>query len=303
MRRLEPIAVVLFLLVSWQAGADHAAQAQLEAGSGAVVRVYRTVGPEAGRRTLKAYVFAPAGRKDRGAPPAAAVLLFHGGGWSAGGADWTFPAAEHFAALGMVAISVEYRLSEGEVTPIEALSDVCAAFRWAREEASTLGLDPRRVAGYGVSAGGHLVASTVTVGCPPGGAQSARSVPDALLLLSPAVDVAGDGWFGKLLHGRAAAAAYSPVEHVRKGVPPAFVVQGAADTLTPPAGARRFCAALQSAGAVCQLELFAGLGHLLTRDLADQESHYDPDPAARAEAAARQDLFLRKLGYVREPGR
>ena len=38
----------------------------------------------------------------------------------------------------MVAIPVEYRLSLGDVTPIDALEDVCAAFRWAR-----LQLDPQ----------------------------------------------------------------------------------------------------------------------------------------------------------------
>ena len=35
---------------------------------------------------------------------------------------------QRFADLGLVAIAVEYRLSEGEVTPIEAVDDACAAF-------------------------------------------------------------------------------------------------------------------------------------------------------------------------------
>ena len=79
----------------------------------------------------------------------------------------------------MVAISVEYRLSQGSVTPIEALSDTFAAFRWARQHAAELNLDPKRVAGYGVSAGGHLVAAAATIGSSSEGADAR---PDALLL-------------------------------------------------------------------------------------------------------------------------
>src|SRR4029079_18179223 len=128
-----------------------------------------------------------------------AILLFHGGGWNAGSAEWTFDAARRFAALGIVAISVEYRLSEGKITPIEALDDTCAAFRWARKHAADLSIDPNRVAGYGVSAGGQLVAAAATIGCPSNGDVHISSRPDALLLWSPAVDVTADAHFRRLL--------------------------------------------------------------------------------------------------------
>jgi acetyl esterase len=101
------------------------------------VQTYREVDGQA----LQAYIFSPTVRgPDAG--PVSAILLFHGGGWSIGTPEWTFEAAQRFAAHGMVAIPIQYRLSEGDVTPIEALSDVCAAFRWAREHADNLGLDP-----------------------------------------------------------------------------------------------------------------------------------------------------------------
>jgi acetyl esterase/lipase len=195
---------------------------------------------EVGGRMLSVHVFSPANgpRVDR---PASAILLFHGGGWSAGAPEWTFTAARRFAAWGMVAIAVQYRLSEGEVTPIEALADICAAFRWARRHAGELRLDPNRVAGYSVSAGGHLVTSSVTVGCPKEDGTTARAEPDALLLWSPALDVARDGWFERKLQGRAVPAAYSPLEHVRATTPPTSIVQGGADTLTPLSGAKRYC--------------------------------------------------------------
>src|SRR6187551_538103 len=99
--------------------------------------IYRTIDGV----PLRAFVFKPAmPRQSAGAP---AILLFHGGGWVAGAPDWTFASAQRYAALGMVAISVEYRLSRDGVTPIEALEDVCGSFRWARAQAQALALDPR----------------------------------------------------------------------------------------------------------------------------------------------------------------
>ena len=267
--------------------------AQEAPAPGPTARAYR----EAGGQRLVAHVFSPPTAPDGG--PAAAVLLFHGGGWSVGRPEWTFDAARRFADHGLVAVPVQYRLSEGDATPIEALADVCAAFRWAREHADDLGLDPDRAAGYGVSAGGHLVASAATVGCPQEGPSSARSEPDALLLWSPALDMARDGWFERKLQGRATAAAYSPVEHVRASTPPTSIVQGDADTLTPLSGAERFCARSTELGGTCELNVYEGVGHVLTRNLEYQEGDFDPDPEAVAAGVAAHLRFLRGQGFAR----
>jgi acetyl esterase len=77
--------------------------------------IYREIGGQA----LPAYVFFPGGERNR--TPTSAILLFHGGGWSVGSADWTFASARRFAGLGMVAISIEYRLSQGDITQMSLL--------------------------------------------------------------------------------------------------------------------------------------------------------------------------------------
>jgi acetyl esterase/lipase len=254
--------------------------------------VYR----EIAGRALKAYVFVPTGKSDAKQTPA--ILLFHGGGWSAGSAEWTFDSARRFAAWGLVAISIEYRLSQGSVTPIDALDDTCAAFRWARQHADELSLDPKRVAGYGVSAGGHLLAAAATVGCPTNSGSSAPSEPDALLLWSPALDVTADGWFRKLLQGRARPTDYSPADHAGPTTPPTSIVHGAKDTLTPLSGVKRFCDRMTQAGGICELNVYEGVGHLLTRNLANQESDFDPDPKARADGITKQERFLSERGYI-----
>lgn len=242
---------------------------------------------------LKAYVFHPTAAIRAGGAPA--IVLLHGGGWVAGAPDWTFASARRHAAQGLVAVSVQYRLSNERVTPIDALVDVCAAFRWVRAEAAALGVHPRRVAASGVSAGGHLAAAAATLGCGHAEGEYGIGGPDALVLWSPALDVSGDGHFRRLLRGRAQVAAYSPVEHVRSRMPPTHIVIGDRDTLTPPAGARRFCDRVVAGGGVCEFAVYPGVGHLLTRNLANQESDFNPDPAAREDGEARQRAFLSAL--------
>lgn len=291
------VALLLSAAVFWRCDAtlNRASGRAQEPAPEPRVAIYR----EVDERRLQAYIFEPATKAPRDGR--SAVLLFHGGGWSVGEPEWTFYAARSFANAGMVAIPIQYRLSQDQVTPIEALADVCAAFRWARVNAADLGIDPTRVAGYGVSAGGHLVASAATVGCPDE-ASAARSSPDALLLLSPALDLSGDRWFEQKLLGRAAAVAYSPADHVRSGTPPTNIVIGEKDTLTPVTGAKRYCDRLVELRGDCQLQVFPGLGHLLTRNLANQESDFDPDPKAREKGFQSHLRLLEKLRFI-EPRR
>jgi acetyl esterase/lipase len=78
-------------------------------------------------------------------------------------------------------------------------------------------------------------------------------------------------------------------------MPPVHVVHGERDTLTPLAGARRFCDRVVAGGGTCELVVYPGVGHLLTRNLANQESDFDPDPVARDDGNARQRAFVASL--------
>ncbi len=272
---------------------DSESAASSEALQQPLVHIYR----EAGHRRLKAHVFLP--ETESGDERNSAVLLFHGGGWHVGDPEWTFEAARRFASWGMVAVSLEYRLSDEDITPIDALTDACAAFVWVREHAADLTVDPERVAGYGLSAGGHLVAATATVGCPSEFSRTGLAEPDLLLLWSPALDTTIDPWFNRLLKGKADAEAYSPVHHVRVSTPPTSIVQGAEDTLTPVKGASLFCDRVIEVDGTCELNLFEGVGHLLTRNLENQESDFDPDPAAVQDGISRHRQFLLDWGFIR----
>jgi acetyl esterase len=254
------------------------------------IETYKRVG----QLELKAHVFetqAPPQDKTRGA-----VVLFHGGGWSAGGPEWVYASARRYAALGMVAVAIQYRLSDQKsVTPLEAMDDARDAMRWVRSNARTLRIDPDRIAGYGVSAGGQLVASTAWAGREKDGIDAA---PNALLLYSPAVSVSDSGWVRRLLLGRAAPESISPDKVANATFPPTLINQGEEDTLTTLPGAQGFCARVKQAGTKCEVRTHAGLGHLLTRNLSDQEDNYDADPAARADARFAEERYLAALGFI-----
>jgi acetyl esterase/lipase len=242
---------------------------------------------------LRVHVFTPDGPATAKRP---AIVLFHGGGWAMGEPAWTFPRARHFAEHGMVAVAAQYRLSDQkEVTPHEAMADARAAIRWVRAQAGSLGVDPNRIAAYGWSAGGHLAACAAIFGADEGGL---RASPDALVLVSPAVSVGADGWVQRLLMGRGTARDVSPDEHVRKGLPPTLILQGDVDTVTPLAGARRFCERMRAAGNRCDLQVYEGFGHLFTPAGTPDDGMPQPDPATSADASKRADRFLASLGFL-----
>jgi acetyl esterase/lipase len=140
-----------------------------------------------------------------------------------------------------------------------------------------------------------LLALAATVGC---GANQKK--PDAMLLWSPALDMTKDRWFVSLLKGRGKVEDVSPVEHVNQTTPPTCIIQGSEDTLTPLSGAQRFHDALIAAGGTCELNVYQGVGHLLTRNLANQESDFDPDPEKRAQGTEAQRRFLVRHGFIKD---
>jgi acetyl esterase/lipase len=121
---------------------------------------------DSGRPPLR--IYHPHDRSSGGA-----LLWMHGGGFALGNAAlddrFCVSAAQ---ALGIVVVSVEYRLAPEHPFPAP-LDDCYAASRWLQDNAPSLGIDPKRIAIGGQSAGGALAASLVQLVHDAGGNKAA----------------------------------------------------------------------------------------------------------------------------------
>jgi acetyl esterase/lipase len=252
---------------------------------------YKTIGTD----SLKAYVFFPKDIADNDIRPTIAV--FHGGGWAMGEPSWGFGHAMKYAKLGMVAISVEYRISDKEsITPIDAMEDTKDFFIWARENATKLKLNKDSIAAFGWSAGGHLVTSAA-VFTKYTSDSSISSKPNVLVLQSPAVSTLNDGWFKQLLLDKGDPIDYSPAQHIDKGMPPTIIVIGRDDSVTPLKYSELFRDEMIKNGNSCELHIYDNVGHLFT-PLPDN-GWPKPDKEVSEKAFNQVDLFLKGLGYIK----
>jgi acetyl esterase len=101
-------------------------------------------------------IYTPAGAGDG---PLPCVVYFHGGGWVLGDVDGLDSTCRILAnRSGYKVVSVVYRLSPEHKFPAP-LDDCFAATKWVAENASSIGVDPDRLAVGGDSAGGNLSAA------------------------------------------------------------------------------------------------------------------------------------------------
>ena len=191
-----------------------------------------------GNTDLKLDIYRPpAGTEKR-----MATIHIHGGGFSAGSKDTLTDRVAPFAALGYVAIPVQYRLV-GEAKWPAQIEDVKAAIRWTRANAKTLGIDPERIAVVGYSAGGQLALFAAGTGNRPefegkNGTPGAGTQVAACCAYYPSTDVRprGDGTANNLLPAgsdEAAHRAASPLTYIAAGFPPTVIFHGTADVTIP----------------------------------------------------------------------
>ena len=86
-----------------------------------------------------------------------AILIIHGGGWSAGSKNDAVyrMLMMDYAMKGYVVANMNYRLTQEAPLPA-CIEDVRCAIRWMKAHATELGIDPRHIGTFGHSAGGHL---------------------------------------------------------------------------------------------------------------------------------------------------
>jgi acetyl esterase/lipase len=209
---------------------------------------------------LKLDVYKPA---NRGPEPSVAIILIHGGGWTAFDKSTMRDMGRFLARFGFVAFSIDYRLFQGSQNLWPAqLDDAQRAVRWVRANADRYGINPNAVGAFGHSAGAQIAALL--------GMEDTRDNSDpALAKYSSRVDAVVDQsgptdftterdptgeeflaqFFGGDLSGHEAVwRDASPVFHVAKDNAPFLIVHGTQDQEVPIAQAEELYAKLQAAG-------------------------------------------------------
>jgi acetyl esterase/lipase len=210
--------------------------------------------------TLDLDVFEPSGSEAQARP---AVILIHGGGWSAFDKSTMRGMGGFLSRSGFVAFSVDYRLyTAGQNRWPAQLDDVQRAVRWVRAHASKYGVDPDRMGAFGHSAGAQLAALL--------GMEDTRDNSDPALAkyssrVQAVVDVSGPSDFttnhdpdGDAFLTSFLGASYtkdpeiwreaSPVFHVSRKDAPFLIVHGTRDEDVPIAQAQELYDKLKSAG-------------------------------------------------------
>jgi acetyl esterase/lipase len=225
---------------------------------------------ERGSGPLKADIFVPAGDG-----PFPAVLVVHGGAWMSGNKGRMTGIATALAEHGYTACAINYRLAPKDPFPAQ-IEDCKAAIRFLRKNAATYKIDPGRIAGFGYSAGAHLVAllgvTDPTAGLEgadvPAGSESTRiqavvagGAPCEFRVL-PADNQRLAYWLGGTRAEKPQAYELaSPLRFVSKDDPPFFFFHGAADNLVPLASPQEMVKQLTNTGVHATLLTVPGAGH------------------------------------------
>lgn len=215
--------------------------------------------------------------RPEGQGPFPGVLVVHGGSWSGRDRSDFSGLSRYLAQRGFVAFNIDYRLAPVDRFPA-ALQDCKLAIRWMRAHAVEYGIDPRRIAGYGYSAGAHLVAMAALTRPSDGFEEVSRggienglgSELQAAVVGGTAADLTLDPESPAVIeflgtHWNQDPALFSkasPISYVHAGSPPMFIYYGGADTLVSPVQNTRLADALQRAQVPVEVFRTFWLGHI-----------------------------------------
>jgi len=242
---------------------------------------------------LYLYIFEPEGH-NAATEKRPAIVFFFGGGWNSGAPTQFEQHARYLAMRGMVAICADYRVNSRQKTsPRECVADGKSAIRWMRTNAERLGIDPKRIAAAGGSAGGHVAAvAGMADGLddPADEKTKISSKPNALVLFNPVYDNGPGGYGNERV--KEWLPLISPAHNISKDDPPAIVFLGTKDNLIPVATAEKFKADMEAVGVKSELYLYEGQKHgFFNESKGGTEDFID--------TLRKTDAFLVDLGYLK----
>lgn len=198
--------------------------------------------------------------------PRPLVIWIHGGAWKMG-SKATFVHMLFLVEHGYAVASLDYRFSSEAKFPAQ-LDDCQTALQFLISNAAKFGIDPKHLVITGESAGGHLAALL---------AMQARSADSHICAV---IDLFGPSDLSKLGDAKPSTREHaaellgespekwpdlakqaSPVNFVRKDLPPFLILHGDKDPLISIDQSHALASAITSAGASAELVVVEGAGH------------------------------------------
>ena len=238
---------------------------------------------------LPLFVFVPDGHKGDEKTPA--IVFFFGRGWRSGNPAQFQKHCEYLARRGLVAITVEYRVSSRHSVKVEdCIEDAKSAMRWVRGHANDMGIDPDRIASGGGSAGGHLAACTSVIDDFNASSDNLNfsAKPNAMVLFNPVMAIGAGLEKNDRSHGPASKAV--PITYATKKQPPCIMFFGTKDRFLK--GAQNFQKESEKAGNCCQLFTYKGQGHGFFNYGRNNNKYYNL-------TIAEVDKFFVELGWLK----
>lgn len=205
---------------------------------------------------LNIYVTKPADWNEADHRPA--IVFFHGGGWVGGAPGQFTEHAKYFASRGLVCFQVQYRLLDKATKdpPTNCVEDAVSAMQWVRRRSNEFGIDSKRIASAGGSAGGHLAAYVGTVEKID---KTTSSRSNAMVLFNPVYDNGPGGWGTARVGERWQE--FSPMHNLSAESPPSIVFLGTQDKLIPVETGEEFLDRSREYGVQSELHTYEGQPH------------------------------------------
>lgn len=199
-----------------------------------------------------------------------AAIIVHGGGWVRGDRRIDVqPLFEPLSQAGFAWFSISYRLATDVTQFGVAIDDVQSAIRYVKAHADEYNIDPNRIVLIGESAGGQLAAMAVLRGSSDVAVKAVVAIytPTDLVSLVRSSRyvptemqnaIKGSPWENFILAGLSQ---LSPIENIRRNMPPFLFIHGTSDMLVPFEQSKQMCDRMRKAGASCEIYPVEGAGH------------------------------------------